>query len=316
MALIHKLPEPVPTKSKGSVLALGNFDGLHAGHRAVIECARSLANGEGLSASIATFDPSPREHFAPGAPPHRILTPHRREILLDGIDIETCFLIPFDESIATMEPSAFVDEILVDALGARGVAIGFDFHFGKDRAGDASTLIELGKERGLLVGVVPEISDSYGKISSSRIRRTIASGNMQATRECLGDYWVVVAHVEHGEKRGRTLGFPTANLRPENLIHPDHGIYAIWARIEGINHWHAGVANFGRTPTTGLRDPLLEAVLFDFDADLYGKRLEVAYVERLRGEVAFDSVEQLTEQMKRDADQARVLLQTADKPRW
>ncbi len=300
-----RLPASIPDTLRGPSVALGNFDGLHAGHRAVIEAARSAGARLGAPAAIATFDPAPRRVFQPDAPPFRILTDLRRNLTLNAMKLDGCFLVPFNADTAAMTDTAFVDEVLSRQIGARAVAVGFDFQFGRKRMGDAASLARLGGLAGFETTVVAEVDDGKDKLSSTRIREHLAAGEMDEAARQLGQSWIVDALVEHGEKRGRTLGYPTANMKLGEIVNPAHGIYAVWVRIEGEAVWRQGVANFGRTPTTGLRDPLLEVVIFDFDGDLYGKRLHTAFAAFLRPELKFDSLEALVEQMDIDSANAR-----------
>lgn len=309
-----------PPRAKGAVLALGNFDGVHLGHRAVIAAAQRLADAHHAPAGVATFEPAPRRFFQPDAPPFRLMTPLRRQLTLAALGLDVCVLLRFDAAMAAMTDREFVDVVLTQELGVRAVAVGFDFTFGKGRMGDAERLKELCAERAVAAEVVGRIDAAGGeKISSTAIRSAIAAGEMEAAAALLGQPYVVDALVEHGEKRGRTLGFPTANLKLGDLIAPAHGVYAVWARIDGESVWRQAVASFGRTPTTGLRDPLLEVVLFDWPSsgesgDLYGQRLHIAWARFLRAEARFEGVGALVAQMHRDADAARAALDVMSPP--
>lgn len=303
----------LPASLKGGCVALGNFDGLHAGHRAVIDGARALAAGA-APLLVATFDPTPRDLFAPDEPAGRIHTPRQRERTVEAVGADGLILIPFDRELSQLSDEAFVDEILISKMGVKGVAVGFDFRFGRGRMGGVNRLTELCRERELEIRVVDEVSDAEGKLASTRIREYIRKGELAAAKQQLGDWWVIDAEVEHGEKRGRTLGFPTANMRLGKLVEPPFGVYAVWSRVAGSADWLPGVASFGRTPTTGVRDPLLEVHLFDFDGDLYGVRLETAFVEFLRPEAKFSSIEELTAQMHQDSARAAEVLEKASLP--
>lgn len=292
----------------GAAIALGNFDGLHAGHRAVIESARAAGKRLGAPLGVATFEPAPRRHFQPDAPPFRLMTPRRREIALEAIGVSETHLLRFDAVMAAMTDREFCERVILDEVGARSVSVGFDFRFGKGRMGDVDALRRIGAEMGFEVDVVAEVKDGAEKVSSSRIREAIERGDMGEAARGLGTLWIVDAIVEHGEKRGRTLGFPTANMQLGEIVHPAHGIYAVWARLDDASEWRPGVANFGRTPTTGLRDPLLEVMVFDVTGDFYGRRMHTAFVKLLRPEARFDSLEDLVGQMHRDVAEARGLL--------
>ena len=270
---------PKSPVQSGAAIALGNFDGLHAGHRAVIESARAAGKRIGAPLGVATFEPAPRRHFQPDAPPFRLMTPLRRAILLEEMGVEQVHLLRFDAVMAAMTDRDFCQRVILDEIGAGSVSVGFDFRFGKNRMGDAAALQRLGAELGFGVDIVAEVKDGGEKVSSSRIREAIERGDMDEAKRGLGDWWTVDAIVEHGEKRGRTLGFPTANMQLGEIVHPAHGIYAVRTLLEGEQDWRPGVANFGRTPTTGLRDPLLEVMVFDVSGDFYGKRMHTAFVK-------------------------------------
>jgi len=305
-----------PDDARGASAALGNFDGLHAGHRAVIEQARKAANRLGAPFAVATFEPPPRRYFQPDAPPFRLMTPLRRELALADMGVDLCCLLRFDSAMAAMTDHDFARVVLREQLGLRAVTVGFDFRFGHNRMGDAASLARFGRELGFDVSVVAEVAHGDEKASSTIIRQMIQRGDMPGARDALGDWWTVDALVEHGEKRGRLLGFPTANMQLGEIVHPAFGIYAVWARLDGESEWRPGVANFGRTPTTGLRDPLLETVLFDWSGDLYGKRLHTAFAQRLRPEVKFDGLDTLVAQMHKDEADARLILKDLAPPRF
>lgn len=297
----------------GAAIALGNFDGLHAGHRAVIESARDAAKRLGAPLGVATFEPAPRRHFQPDAPPFRLMTPAQRGLALDRLGVEELNLLRFDAVMAGMTDREFCERVIVGEVGARSVSVGFDFRFGKGRMGDADSLVRIGAELGFEVNIVAEVQAGGEKVSSSRIRTAIEQGDLAEAARGLGGLWTFDGVVEHGEKRGRTLGFPTANMHLGEIVHPAHGVYAVWARVDG-EAWRPGVASFGRTPTTGLRDALLEVVLFDWAGDLYGKRLHTAFVKFLRGQRVFSGLDELVSAMKRDEAEARTVLAQALPP--
>ncbi len=294
----------LPEVAHGFAVALGNFDGIHAGHRAVIDAAR--ASGQPLG--IATFEPPPRALFRPEDPPFRIMRPERRNQALLALGAEAVFELPFTKDMAGMTDETFARDVLANGLKAAHVAVGFDFRFGRGRMGDAPRLASLGRAFGFGVTIVERIEALGDKASSTAMRQALLAGEPEKAAELLGAPWVADGLVEHGEKRGRTIGFPTANIHLGDLIHPRHGVYAVRARIEGEEIWRDGIANFGRTPTTGLRDPLLETMIFDWTGDLYGKRLEVALIAYLRPELAFDRLEDMVEQMHLDVVAARAAL--------
>ncbi len=295
----------IPKNARGLAVALGNFDGIHAGHRAVVEAAQ--ASGFGLG--VATFEPPPRALFRPEDPPFRILTPERRNAALLALGAEAVFELPFNTDMASMTDEEFARAVIAEGLGAAHVAVGFDFRFGRGRMGDAARLASLGRALGFGVTIVEKVDGLDDKASSTAMRHALRAGEPEKAAALLGGPWIVEAVVEHGEKRGREIGFPTANMTlPIGLIHPRHGIYAVRARIEGEDVWRDGVANFGRTPTTGLRDPLFETMIFDWDGDIYGQKLEVAVIAFLRPEAKFDSLDEMIVQMHKDVEQARAVL--------
>lgn len=292
----------LPASARGASVALGNFDGLHAGHRAVMDAARQAGGGK---FSVATFEPPPRAYFRPSDPPFRIFRPERRNHAILAAGADTVFELPFNGEMAAMTDEGFVREVLVGGLGVRHVSVGFDFRFGRGRMGHAQRLASLGRALGFGVTIVDEVVGLDEKVSSTAIRQALRAGEPETAAELLGDWWIADGVVESGEKNGRDLGFPTANLHLGALIHPKHGIYAVRARIDREGDWRDGVANFGRTPTTGIRDPLLETHIFDFDGDLYGKWLEVQLISYIRPELKFPSLDALVEAMHADAATAR-----------
>ncbi len=303
MAIIAHYKD-VPEDARGFSVALGNFDGVHAGHRAVIEAAKAAPGKLG----VATFEPPPRAFFRPDDPPFRLYRPARRNARLTEVGAEAVYELPFNADMAAMTDEAFARDVLADGIGASHVSVGFDFRFGRGRMGDAARLASLGRALGFGVTIVEKIEALGHKASSTAIREALIAGEPKKAAEILGHDWIVDGVVEHGEKRGRTIGFPTANLHLGELIHPKHGVYAVRVRIAGEDKWRGGVANFGRTPTTGLRDPLLETFIFDFDGDIYGKMIEVALVAYQRPELKFDTLDEMVEQMHQDKEDARVLL--------
>ncbi len=314
MALIVSDYQAVPENARGASVALGNFDGVHAGHRAVIGSAAEFAEAGKAPLATLIFEPPPRRFFQPDSEPFRIMRPEKRRETLSALGVEVIFELPFNKAMSQMSPREFVKTVLVDGMALSHLSVGFDFRFGKGREGDTTTLKTLSNEFGFSFSVLGRVTDGDAKISSTAIRNALQDGRPGIAAQLLGTYWVADGVVEHGEKRGRTIGFPTANLTLGNLIHPRHGIYAVWARIEGEADWRAGVANYGRTPTTGERAPLLEVFLFDFEGDLYDKHLEVAFVSFIRTEEKFDSLDALVVQMHRDTEAAKEILKDHPAP--
>lgn len=295
----------LPESAQGASIALGNFDGLHVGHRAVMDAARLAGQGR---FAVATFEPPPRAYFRPGDPPFRILRPERRNAAILAAGAAAVFELPFNGEMAAMTDEGFVRTVLVEGLKVTHVSVGSDFRFGRGRMGHAQRLSSLGRALGFGVTIVEEVEDHGAKASSTAIRQALVAGEPELAAEMLGSPWIADGVVESGERNGRKLGFPTANFQLGELIHPKHGIYAVRARIEGEAGWRPGVASFGRTPTTGLRDPLLETHIFDFSGDIYGKRLEVQLIAFLRPELKFPSVEALVAQMHLDTAEAKAIL--------
>ncbi|MEX1250469.1 MAG: riboflavin biosynthesis protein RibF [Hyphomonas sp.] len=295
----------LPESAQGASIALGNFDGLHIGHNAVMEAARLAGHGK---FSVATFEPPPRAYFRPGDPPFRIFRPERRNAAILAAGAGAVFELPFNGEMAAMTDEGFVRSVLVDGLKATHISVGSDFRFGRGRMGHAQRLSSLGRALGFGVTIVEEVEEHGAKASSTAIRQALMAGEPELAAKMLGGPWIADGVVESGERNGRKLGFPTANIQLGELIHPKHGVYAVRARIESEQDWRPGVANFGRTPTTGLRDPLLETHIFDFAGDIYGKRLEVQLIAYLRPERRFDRLDLMVEQMHLDSAEAKAIL--------
>jgi riboflavin kinase / FMN adenylyltransferase len=298
----------VPASAKGSTLALGAFDGLHLGHVAVLRAARAARPDARLA--VAAFEPPPKCYFAgPDAPAFRLNTPRLRAERAADVGAQLMFSIGFDATMAAMSAEDFVRDVIAGALTPVHVTVGHDFAFGAGRKGDGALLTQMGRELGFGVTIVPPVLDHSGiRFSSTRVREAIKAGHLAMVTTLLGRPWRVEGVVVDGQKRGRTIGFPTANMYLEDQLEPRFGVYAVRVNIVGEPKWYSGVANFGRTPTTGLRAPLMEVNLFDFDDDLYGKRLEVGLHAFLRPEMKFDGFEALVAQISKDADEARIIL--------
>lgn len=286
-----------------SGVAIGVFDGVHRGHAAVIGGVVDRSRAAGLAVGVLTFDPHPLQVLAPGRAPLLLTTVERRVELLEALGVDWVGILDLRQ-IHTMSPTEFVDEIVLGRANAREVSVGADFRFGHQREGSVATLEELGKDRGFEVEVVDLVQDDDGVISSARIRRLIREGDVAAAAQLLGRDHRLAGMVARGEARGRDLGYPTANLRlPEGMAVPADGIYAV--RVRGAVSAD-GVASLGVRPTFGTDgERLLEVHVFDYAGDLYGQELEVCFVQRLRGEERFDSVDALVAQMEKDASDAR-----------
>jgi riboflavin kinase/FMN adenylyltransferase len=299
-------PAPDNRMLRGSVLAIGNFDGVHRGHRAVIAAALARAKVLGRSAAALTFEPHPRSFFQPREPLFRLTDESAKLRLLAGTDLDGAIVLRFDAALARLSAEDFVSRILVDRLSIAGVAIGFDFHFGRQRAGSPEYLAAQGAKHGFAVDVVPRFEDSGRPVRSGPIRAALGAGQVVEAAELLGYPWFVSGEVVHGDKRGRELGYPTANLRLDPYCGLKHGIYAV--RVAAGERRCDGVASFGRRPMFDVGSVLLEAFLFDFAGDLYGRVIDVAFIEWIRPELEFASVAELVRRMDEDARLARAAL--------
>jgi len=291
------------------VVAIGNFDGVHRGHRAVIDAALTRAHALGRKAAALTFDPHPRSFFRPDLPMFRLTTERDRLRLLAATGLDGAVILRFDAALAATSAQDFVSRILVGCLGIAGAAIGFDFHFGMDRKGSPAYLAGQGAELGFAVDIVAPLQDEGRPVSSGAVREALAAGKVVEAAELMGGPWFVSGEVIHGEKRGRDLGFPTANVRLDPSCALKHGIYAVRAAAGG--RIVDGVASFGRRPMFDNGAPLLETFLFDFAGDLYGKTIDVAFIGWIRGEQTFDSVEVLKRAMDKDVARAKDVLARA-----
>ncbi|HZD89827.1 MAG TPA: bifunctional riboflavin kinase/FAD synthetase [Pseudolabrys sp.] len=298
-----------PGPLAGAVVAIGNFDGVHRGHRAVIGAAQARARALGRPAAALTFLPHPRQFFRPQDPLFLLSSLSDKMRLLAATGLDGAVVMTFDAVLAATPAEDFIGNILAGRLAIGGAAIGFDFHFGKNRTGSPAYLTEQGARRGFPVDVVPPLEDEGRPVSSGSIRQALAAGRVVEAAELLGYPWFVTAEVIHGEKRGRELGFPTANMKLDPACGLKHGIYAVRARVGG--ELRDGVASFGRRPMFDDGAPLLEVFLFDFAGDLYGRVIEVAFIGWIRPEQTFASIEVLREQMAADAAQARDALARA-----
>jgi riboflavin kinase/FMN adenylyltransferase len=287
-------------------VAIGNFDGVHRGHQALIAAAREAGEALGRPAAALTFEPHPRSFFRPDAPLFRLTPELVKLVLLERHGLEGAFVRRFDSSLASLSAEAFVSELLVADLGVAGVVVGHDFHFGRGREGDPALLQELCRVNDLSCTVVPTVAEAGRIVSSSVIRTALERGEVALANGFLGYRWFVREEVRHGDKRGRTLGYPTANLRLSDNCRLRHGIYAVRAILDGRSH--DAVANFGRRPTFDNGAPLLEVHLFDFAGDLYGRMLDVEFVDWIRDEARFDALDGLVAQMDLDCAQARAML--------
>lgn len=290
----------------GSVVCIGAFDGLHLGHRALVRHAVGRAREKGLPSVALSFEPLPREFFAQGALPPRLTLPRAKYEGLCALGADTVGLLRFDAGLAAMGAEEFVRQLLVRRLGAREVWVGPEFRFGNRRGGDLALLREMGAECGFGAGQIEPVQAQGARVSSTRIREALRAGDFGVAARLLGGSYAIGGRVVRGKRLGRELGFPTANLRfPKTPALA--GIYATWVHGVGGRPWPS-VSSFGTRPTVDGVEPLLEAHLFDFDGDLYGRHISVEFVAKLRDELKFPDLQALTAQMHRDAEQARGVL--------
>ncbi len=299
--------ESFPASLKGGVVAIGNFDGVHRGHRAVLDAALGLGRGTHHPVFAMSFEPHPRTVFNPAKPVFRLTPPPLKTEMLRVCGLDGALILPFTKDFAAVEANAFVQDILIDTLGISHAVTGYDFHFGRARQGTPDYLRAAGAEHGFGVTIVQREEDENADvISSSRIRDNLATGDMAEANALLGYRWFFESQVQHGDKRGRDLGYPTANLRMPEDCPLLQGIYSVKVKVG--DDWYGGVASYGRRPTFDNGAALFEVYLFDFKGDLYGKTLRVHVVSYLRGEAKFDSANALITQMDRDSEEARAAL--------
>jgi len=290
----------------GGVVAIGNFDGVHRGHRAVIAAAVDRALALGRPAVALTFEPHPRRLLRPDEPMFRLSDEAAKLRLLAATGLDGAVVLTFDAALAELSAKDFIARILVERLAAAGAAIGFDFHYGKDRSGSPAFLVAEGRRHGFPVEVVPPLEDEGRAVSSSAIRAALGAGRVVEAAELLGNPWFVSATVVHGDARGRELGYPTANLKLAPGCGLKFGIYAVRVSFEGRRY--DGVASFGRRPTFDDGPPLLEVHVFEFSGDLYGASIDVAFLAWIRSELKFTSVAELIRRMDEDCRLARSAL--------
>jgi riboflavin kinase/FMN adenylyltransferase len=300
---------PTAAIPRGMVVAMGNFDGVHLGHRAVIDAALQMGRTHARPALAVTFEPHPRSFFSPNSPQFRLTDERGKLRLLAGTGLAGAVVMTFDKRRAGTTAQDFIHHDLVDRLGISGIAVGYDFHFGKGRVGSPSLLVGEAPRLGIEVDVQAHVDIAERPVSSSAIRMALAEGQIEDATAMLGGPWFITGEVIHGEKRGRDLGYPTANIRLDKNCGLKHGIYAV--RVGDGDRRINGVASFGRRPTFDNGAPLLEVFLFDFKGDLYGKSLDIAFIAFIRDELKFDGATALIRQMADDAARARVHLAAA-----
>jgi riboflavin kinase/FMN adenylyltransferase len=306
-----------PKTCRNAVVVIGNFDGVHLGHRAVLREAADIAQGIGAKVGVITFEPHPREFFAADAPSFRLTPLRPKARLLEELGIDFLLAVHFDKAFSEKSAEEFIEDILVDGLAVQYVVIGYDFVFGYRRRGNADLLRDYAARRGFGLKIIDPVRRDEEVYSSTRIRNYLKNGNPRAAAELLGHFWEIDGRVIEGDKRGRTIGFPTANIETQGYIEPAHGVYAVKCAIEedgGRPAWRDGVANLGVRPTVGGESVLLEVHLFDFEGDLYGKHMRIALIDHVRPEAKFDGLDALKAQIARDCEAAREILSAVDFP--
>lgn len=299
--------QPIPDALRGAVIALGNFDGFHLGHQAVVGAAVEQARARGGPAIVATFDPHPVRHFRPDAPPFRLTTLDQRERLFAEAGADAMLVLEFGPALAGMTADEFIADLLIARLGVTGVVTGEDFVFGKGRSGNGEVLAAAGAERGFTYTRIFPVAEAGETVSSSRIREALKAGDCATATHLLTRPFAIEGVVQHGDKVGRTLGFPTANIDMGSYLRPRYGIYAVTGTLPD-GRVLKGAANIGIRPTFDPPKELLEPHFFDFAEDLYGQTISIAFHAFLRGEAKFDSMDALMAQMQADCDAARVVL--------
>ena len=305
MLVVHGYKD-VPLEARGAVLAIGNFDGVHRGHQALLRAASAIGRELGAPAGALIFEPHPREFFHPEEP-HFHLTPLPQKLaIFDRLGLDIAVVLPFDAQLAALSADEFVNNVIVDGLGARHVVIGHDFFFGRNRGGTPETMQAAASRAGFGLTVIPPVAEDGEVFSSSAIRLRLAQGDVKGAARLLGREWRAAGTVVGGAKRGTGLGFPTANIPLPRGTAIGHGIYAVRVHIDGEHH--IGAAYLGTRPTYDNGMPVLEVFLFDFDGDLYGRDIEVEFVDFIRDDRKFDTSEALIAQMQADCARARAIL--------
>ncbi len=305
--LIRRGLTPCRHDDRGCVVAIGNFDGLHLGHQAILAVLTERGRAAGLPAAVLTFEPHPREYFTPAQAPARLMRLRDKTEALAASGIAQLRVLRFDAALAGMDAGTFIEQVLVQAMRAKHVVIGEGFRFGRGREGDAVILRRAGMSRGFAVDEVVPHRVAGNVVSSTRVREALAAGQLGEARALLGRAFCIGGRVIPGQALGARLGFPTANIRLHRRVSPVAGIFAVRVTGAGLER-QAGVASIGTRPTVGGTEWLLEVHILDFDGNLYGRRLDVEFVARLRDERKFDDLDAMTVEMRRDVDRARALL--------
>jgi len=308
--VIHGWKDLAPTQ-RGAAVALGNFDGVHRGHQAVLEAAKAAARRLGVASGVVSFDPHPRRYFQAAAEPFSLMTPDQTARALQAAGIDRLYLLPFDAEMAELTDRQFARQVLAEGLDVAHVAVGFDVTFGKGRSGSPEAMATYGSELGFSVSCTPELVTGDGvKLSSSVIREALMGARPHQAASVLGRPFAIAGEVVHGDKRGRTIGVPTANVRLGDYVRPAYGVYATRTRLAD-GRVIDGVANLGVRPMFQSEEPLLEVWLFDFDEEIYGQIIETQLIAWIRPELKFDGLEALKARIDQDAIEARAALAAA-----
>ncbi len=302
---VFDLTTPLPEDARGAVVAIGNFDALHRGHHALLEIARKRALDQGRPFAVLTFEPHPRRLFRPDDPPFRVTPLPLKLDRLQTAKADLVFTLGFTWETAHLSADDFMNLILKEKLGAADLVIGADFHFGEGRSGSIATL----REAGFHCTIIDQIKDAQSAVySATRIRGLLQAGHIDEANALLGWKWEIRGIVERGDQRGRELGYPTANMKLGETIHPSYGVYATQVKIEGETEWRMSATNIGVRPMFAVPVAQLETYIFDFSGDLYGKTLRVRPVAKIRDEAKFNGLEELKNQIAKDCDECRKIL--------
>jgi len=301
----------VPPEIRNAVLAIGNFDGVHRGHQALLLACREQARKDGKPAGVMVFEPHPREFFRPDEPHFRLTTLEQKLRLIERLGLDFAIVLTFDAELAGLPAPHFIDDVLVGALRVSHVVIGYDFFFGKGRGGNPDLMRAAGREQGFGVTVIPPVAEAGEAFSSSAIRAKLSAGDVRSAAHDLGHWWRIVGTVIGGAKRGTGLGFPTANIALPKGTALAHGIYAV--RVYLNSERHRGAAYLGTRPTFDDGAPVLEVFLFDFDGDLYGKEIEVEFIDFVREDQRFPDADSLIAQMQLDCARAREIIEDVER---
>lgn len=307
---IYSTYKDLPKNAKNAAVAMGNFDGVHLGHQSVIALAKAAAVTHDCPLGLVTFEPHPRQYFAPTAPAFRLMNAETKAHRLEKLGIDQLYQINFGKELSSLSAENFVKEVLHEGIGVKHVVVGADFHFGKGREGNVDTLKKLGERYNFDVTIAPLVSDEKGDYSSSAIRTALTEGLPKDAARILGHWHRIDGIVEQGDQRGRELGFPTANISLDDLHLPKFGVYAVLIDVLEGEHKgsYKGAASLGIRPTFGINKPNLETFIFDFSGNLYDAPVSVALVDYIRPEEKYDTLEALIEQMHNDCDKAKLIL--------